>query len=294
MTLFLSSLLNGLAVGSIYGLVGVGLTVIYNTTRVFNLAQGELVVVAIMTSYWLLDLHRLPEGPTLVLVIVITVLVALFEERVIVRPFFVGDRVGTLGWFIATLGFGSVVEGVLIIRLGDGVQAIPSPISLGAVRIGQLVLAYRQLFIVAVFLVSMALLGYFLTRTWLGRAMRAVAQDREAADLRGINPLTMSKTAFLVAGVAAGIAGFVVAPAFGSDPTVGLVLTLKGFLALAIGGFGSVRGAVAGGLMLGVAEQLFDFYGNSNLEILVGVVVVLIVLTVRPQGLFKAPTQRTV
>jgi branched-chain amino acid transport system permease protein len=294
MTLFLSALLNGLAVGAIYGLVGVGLTVIYNTTRVFNLAQGDLVVVAIMTSYWLLDLHRLAEGTALVLVIVITVLVALFEERVIVRPFFVGDRVGTLGWFIATLGFGSVIEGVLIIRLGSGVQAIPSPISLGAVHIGQLILAYRQLFTVAVFLVSMAVLGYFFTRTWLGRAMRAVAQDREAADLRGINPLTMSKTAFLVAGVAAGIAGFVVAPAFGSDPTVGLELTLKGFLALAIGGFGSVRGAVAGGLLLGVAEQLFDFYVNSNLEILVGVVVVLIVLTIRPQGLFRAPTQRSV
>jgi branched-chain amino acid transport system permease protein len=292
--LFVTAMLAGLAIGSIYGLVGVGLTIVYNTTKVFNLAQGDLVMVGIMSSFWLLDLHQLPQVVDLPLVIAITTLVAAFEERVVVRPFLREERVSSLGWMIATLGFAVVVETIVIVRLGGGDAPIPSPIPLGGFHVGGVILVYRSLYVIGAFVVLISLLGFFFQRTWLGQAMRATSQDREAAGLRGINPVATARTAFLLAGVSAGIAGYVIGPTVFANPTVGLGFTLKGFLALAIGGFGSIRGAVAGGLLLGVAEQLFDTYVDSNFEVMVGVALVLLVLTVRPQGLFKAPTTRTV
>jgi len=137
-------------------------------------------------------------------------------------------------------------------------------------------------------------LELFQRKTWIGQAMRAASEDREAVSLLGINPSVMSQAAFLIAGAIAGLTGWAIAPIVFSDPSIGLNYTVKGFLALAIGGFGSVRGAVVGGLVLGIAEQLFDVYGNSDYEIVVGLVIVLAVLILRPEGLFRSSAARAV
>jgi branched-chain amino acid transport system permease protein len=156
------------------------------------------------------------------------------------------------------------------------------------------VLGYRQLLVIGTFVGVIVVLEAFYSRTWTGQAMLGAAQDREAASLVGINPAVMSRTAFVMAGMLAGVAGYVIAPITFSNPAVGLAFTLKGFLALAIGGFGSIRGAVVGGLALGVGEQLFDTYVSSNYEIVVGAVLVLLVLSARPEGLFRTSAARTV
>jgi branched-chain amino acid transport system permease protein len=121
------------------------------------------------------------------------------------------------------------------------IEAIPSPLSLRGLSIGSVQLGYRQLLIIGTFIFVILLLELFFGKTWLGQAMRGTAEDREAASLRGINPLSISRTAFIMAGLVAAIAGFVIAPITFSDPTVGFSFTLKGFLALAVGGFGSLR-----------------------------------------------------
>jgi branched-chain amino acid transport system permease protein len=121
-----------------------------------------------------------------------------------------------------------------------------------------------------------------------------VAEDREVAALRGIDALRISRLAFVIAGLVTALAAFVVAPIVSSDVTVGLTYGLKGFIALAIGGFGSLRGCVIGGLLLGVSEQWFDLYVNSNYEILAALILVLIVLAIRPSGLFGTRAVREV
>jgi branched-chain amino acid transport system permease protein len=209
----------------------------------------------------------------------------------VVRPFLKKSGAAVFGWFIATLGFSAVIEGIVFVWFGHHpIEAIPSPFPLSGFRFGTVVLGYRQIFVFGAFVAVVIFLELFYNRTWMGQAMRGTAEDREAASLRGINPITISRTAFLMAGVIAGVAGFCIAPITLSDPMVGISFTLKGFLALAIGGFGSIRGAVVGGLLLGVAEQLNDAYINPNYEVLVGLILVLLVLTVRPQGLFKSAT----
>ncbi len=290
-SVFVTAVLSGLAIGSIYGLVAIGFTVIYNATRVFNLAQGDLLLVGIMMSFLMLYVVHVSEVVDFVVVVAAAALVAGVEEKFVVRPFLKKSGAAVFGWFIATLGFSAVVEAIVNILFGHHpIVAIPSPFPLSGVHFGTIVLGYRQMFVIGTFLLVIAFVEIFYTKTWMGQAMRGTAEDREAASLRGINPIVISRTAFLMAGVIAGIAGFCIAPITLSNPMVGISFTLKGFLALAIGGFGSIRGAVVGGLLLGVAEQLFDAYVSSNYEVLVGLGLVLLVLTVRPQGLFKSAT----
>ena len=124
--------------------------------------------------------------------------------------------------------------------------------------------------------------------------MRASAEDRDAAALRGIDPSIISVTAFALGGFVAAIGAFSVAPIVLSDPTIGLNYTLKGFLALAIGGFGSVKGAVVGGVCLGISEQIWDLYVGGTYEIVAGFILLLIVLTIRPTGIFGGRLARTV
>jgi branched-chain amino acid transport system permease protein len=222
-------------------------------------------------------------------------LVAAVEERVVVRPFLKKTGAASFGWFIATLGFSSVIETVVNVLFGHhNIVSIPSPLPLSGLHIGSSVIGYRQLLIIGTFLAVIVFLDLFYARTWTGQGMRSAAEDREAASLIGVNPVAMSRTAFIMAGMLAGIAGFVIAPITFSNPAVGLNFTLKGFLALAIGGFGSIRGAVVGGLALGVGEQLFDTYVSSNYEIVVGAILVLLVLSARPEGLFRTTAARTV
>jgi branched-chain amino acid transport system permease protein len=294
-TIFFNAIIAGTTIGAIYAIVGIGFTVVFNATRVFNLAQGDLVMVGIMMSFVGLVVFKLNHLLTAALVIVSVVAIAALEERVVVRPFLRKQGAASFGWFIATLGFSLLVQAIVAVSFGNHpIVAIPSPFSLGGFQIGDVTLGYRQVFVIVTFLVVIGLLEVFYKRTWLGQAMRGTAQDREAASLLGISPATTSRSAFMLSGLVAAIAGFVIAPLTFSNPTVGLNFTLMGFLALAIGGFGSVRGAVVGGMLIGIGQQMWDLYLGSELDILTGLVLVLVVLSVRPAGLFNKVVVRNV
>jgi branched-chain amino acid transport system permease protein len=293
-TLFLTALFAGLAVGSVYGLIALSYTVVFNSTAIFNIAQGDLMMAGVLTAYFCLDRWHLPQIVTLLVIIGVVEALSLIEERVAVRPFL--RRPGTtLGWFIATLAFSLVIETVASIIYGENpVVPIPGALGNGTVVIVGVHVATKFILAFAVMVVVMIALEVFYKRSWLGTAMRGVAEDREVAALRGIDGLRISRLAFLIAGLVTALAAFVVAPIVSADVTVGLTYALKGFIALSIGGFGSLRGCVIGGLLLGIAEQMFDLYINSNYEILAGLILVLLVLAIRPTGLFGTRAVREV
>ncbi len=294
MTLFLTALFAGLAVGSVYGLIALSYTVVFNSTAIFNIAQGDLMMAGVLVSYFCLDRWHLAQILTLVIIVAVVVALSLIEERVAVRPFVARPAVG-LGWFIATLAFSLVIETIASIIYGQNpVVPIPGAFGNGTVVIAGVHVATKFILAFVVMIVVMVALEVFYKRTWLGTAMRGVAEDREVAALRGIDALRISRLAFLIAGLVTALAAFVVAPIVSADVTVGLTYGLKGFIALAAGGFGSLRGCVIGGLLLGVAEQMFDLYVSSNYEILAGLILVLLVLAVRPSGLFGTRAVREV
>jgi len=293
MTLFLTALFAGLAVGSVYGLIALSYTVVFNSTAIFNIAQGDLMMAGVLVSYFCLDRWHLAQVLTLVIIVAVVVSLSLIEERVAVRPFVARPVVG-LGWFIATLAFSLIIETVASIIYGQNpVVPIPGPFN-GTIVIAGVHVAMKFILAFAAMIVVMVALELFYKRTWLGTAMRGVAEDREVAALRGIDALRISRLAFVIAGVVTALAAFVVAPIVSADVSVGLTYGLKGFIALAVGGFGSLRGCVIGGLLLGVAEQMFDLYVNANYEILAALILVLIVLAVRPAGLFGTRAVREV
>jgi branched-chain amino acid transport system permease protein len=294
MTLFLTALIAGLAVGSVYGLIALSYTVVFNSTSIFNVAQGDLMMAGVLVAYFCLDRWHLPEIVTLAVILGVVVSLSLLEERVAVRPF-VSKPVTGLGWFIATLAFSLVLETVASIIYGQNpVVPIPGALGSGTITVAGVHVATKFILAFVTMIVILVALEVFYKRTWLGTAMRGVAEDREVAALRGIDALRISRLAFVIAGVVTALAAFVVAPIVSADVSVGLTYGLKGFIALAAGGFGSLRGCVIGGLILGVAEQMFDLYVSSNYEILAGLIVVLIVLAVRPTGLFGRTAVREV
>ena len=294
MTLFLTALFAGLAVGSVYGLIALSYTVVFNSTAIFNVAQGDLMMAGVLVSYFCLDRWHLPQILTLLVIVGVVVSLSLIEERVAVRPF-VARPVTGLGWFIATLAFSLIIETVASIIYGQNpVVPIPGALGNGTVVVAGVHVATKFILAFVVMIAILVALEVFYKRSWLGTAMRGVAEDREVAALRGIDALRISRLAFIIAGLVTALAAFVVAPIVSADVTVGLTYGLKGFIALAAGGFGSLRGCVIGGLLLGVAEQMFDLYVSSNYEILAGLILVLVVLAVRPTGLFGRTAVRQV
>lgn len=295
MTLFLITLIAGLAVGSVYGLIAISYAIVFESSGVFNVAQGDLLVAGILTSYFAVVVWQLPQVLALVLVVGVVVLLSLVEERFAVRP--VLRRVGSdsISWFISTLAFGLIVSTAASVIYGHNpVRPIPSPFGDTGFRLGSVVVAPRYLAAFVLLIAVCVLLELFYRRSLLGVAMRAVAEDREVAALRGISINRIGRTAFVIAGLVTGLAAFVVAPIVSADVSVGLVYSLKGFIALAVGGFGSLRGAAIGGLLLGVAEQMFGLYGDPSYEVLAGLLLVIAVLAISPRGLFNRASAREV
>jgi branched-chain amino acid transport system permease protein len=290
----INACITGLATGAIYGLIAIGYTVVYNGTRIFNLAQGDLVMVGVMLSYYTLDVVHLSQWLAVPAVLVGTGAISLIEERLVVRPF-LKRKDESIGWFIATLAFALLLESV-VIRLYGNNPPLPvrSPLPTSAVHIGFIHFTPQQLLAIIVFVAVASGLQFFYRVSWMGQAMRATSADRHLAMMRGIDVNRISQLAFAIAGVGAGVAGYVVAPIVYSDPSIGLNYAIKGFIALALGGFGNMRGAIVGALMLGVAEQVFDVYGPPAYELGVGVVLLVVALVIRPTGLFGALQAREV
>ncbi|MBO9522351.1 MAG: branched-chain amino acid ABC transporter permease [Nocardioidaceae bacterium] len=294
MSLLLNAIVTGIAIGAVYGLIAMAYSVVFVATRVFNLAQGDLVMVGVLVSFWAIEIRHWPQVVALLVVIGVVCALSLVEERIAVRPF-LGRGVDDIGWFISTLAFGLVIATIATNLYGNRPPLpVASPLTKDAIRIGsvtttpQLLLAFATLVLVTV------LLELFYRRTWLGHALRGTAEDREVAALRGISAVRMSRIAFLLGGVIAGLAAFVIAPVVYADVSLGLSYSIKGFVALAVGGFGSTRGALAGALSLGVAEQVFDLYADPHYELLAALLLLLVVLTVRPHGIFGSAKARTV
>ncbi len=292
--ILLSAVVIGLATGSLYAMVAVGYTIVYNATRVFNLAQGQLVMMSIMLSYFVLSAEKWPLIVALVVCVVVSGAAGIVEERFIVRPLLRLGH-GHIGWLIATLAFSIIIETVVADVYGyNPPRSIPSPLVGHVLSLGPVTLSLQYVLVMAALVLIVVSVEAFYSRTWTGQAMRATAEDREAAALFGIDPARLGMAAFAIGGVVAGVAGFVIAPIVFSTVTIGLTYSLEGFLAMAIGGFGSLRGAVVGALLLGVVTELWDVYIGSSVDLAAGLCLLIVVLAVRPVGIFGRLGERTV
>jgi len=280
---------SGLALGAVYALVAIGYNIVFLSSRTFNFAQAQLMMVGTFVAYTGLVTLRLPALVVAVLAAVTVLLLAGLEERFAVRP--VPDHETQL---VTTLGVATLLNGLTQLVWGGQPLTVPffGPQDVVELVGGRVYPVEIALLIVAVLLVVG--LTQLSRRSMLGLALMGMSEDREAAQLRGVDVRRLAFWAFAASGALAGLLGLLVGPKTYAVATLGAALALKGFVALAIGGFGSLPGALVGGLTVGLVESVAARYLGAEYSNLSVFAVLLVVLMTRPAGLFGRVRERVV
>jgi branched-chain amino acid transport system permease protein len=279
----------GLSVGAVYALVALGYNIVYIGSGVLNFAQANLMVLGVFLAYWGLVQVGWPIVPIFVVAVVIVALAAMTEERLAIRP--VREIQGQL---VTMVGAATLITGIIEVIWGQQALTVPSFFSNtpthvlgGAVVPNDLVL----IGLAVVFTAGFALVSRF---TMIGLSALAVSEDREAAQMRGISARRVQVGVFAVSGALAGFLGPFIGPLTFASYTLPYSLALIGFVALALGGYGSIIGATIGAFAIGLAEQYTDRYIGGNYENLMVFAILVLVLMVVPNGLFGARRERMV
>ncbi|MTE01649.1 hypothetical protein GIY56_15275 [Paracoccus sp. YIM 132242] len=277
-------LLAGLTNGSVYGLIALSLSVIYSASRVINFAQGEFVMLGAMSAVLFLVTLALPWPVALVAVIVVSVVVALGLDHGIYRPL-VRRKAEPLTIMIGTLAGAIVIYGSAFLIWGPEPRFVPPVLSLAPIRLGFLISNAQQLSLIVLFFGFLALTWFILYRTRFGLSVRATGVDPKVALLMGIRSERIVQFTFIYSAAMSGIAGMMIGPLLGAHVSMGILITVKGFMAAILGGLGSPFAAAAGGLAIGMLEALMAGYGTSLYAEPAIFVLILMVLIVRPYGL---------
>lgn len=277
----LQFLLSGLVIGSIYGLIGVGFTCIFNVTGIVNFAQGDFAMIGALSAIALIT-AGLPMPVALLLAVVLTCLVAAAIERTAIRPV----RGDVVRGIIVTIGIGVILQGIAVILWGTDAQPMDAFSGERPIHIMGATIVPQSLWVIGTAAALMIALDLFFRRTYLGQMFRACAVNPFAAQLVGIRTGTMSLVSFIMSGALGAIAGIIVAPIALTQYDSGLALGIKGFVACIVGGFGGPIGAALGGLLLGVLEAFAAGYVSSGYKNAIAFVLLLAFLLFRPGGLF--------
>lgn len=282
MNYFIELLVSGLAVGAIYGLVAMGFAVIYKATGIVNFAQGEVGMLSAYITWSLATSLGTGSLATVALAIVVGAVLGLLCERLIMRPM-LGEPV--LSVVLVTVGLAVVLRSIVTIVWGASPHKFEVAGADELVNLGGIGLRVSQLGVLEALVLAVAGFWYFLGHSRFGVAMRAVAADEKTARLMGVSTARVQAVAWASASALAGLAGALFAVIYGLTPTI-YELGLKAFPATVLGGFDSVLGSGVSGLIIGVLENMTGGYLSSSLKEIAGFMLILVVLMVRPFGLF--------
>ena len=277
-------LLSGLATGAIYALIGLGFAIIYNSTGIINFAQGEFVMLGGMFGVYFYEIVKFPLAAALLLAVLCAAAAGVLFERLAIRPL---RRATPLGLVIITIGGSILVRGIAMLVWGKDTHALPTFSGDTPIALAGATLLPQHLWIFALTVLLIAVNKLFFQFTITGKALRACAVNRRAAGLVGIDVRRMTMFSFLLASGMGALAGIIVAPLTMTSYDVGIMLGLKGFCAAIIGGMSNGIGTVLGGLLLGVLESLGAGLISSGYKDAITFIILLLILFLRPQGLFS-------
>jgi branched-chain amino acid transport system permease protein len=269
--------------GSLYAMIGVGLTVVFGVMRIINLAHGEMVMLGMFGAYWGQALWRLDPFLSLLLWAPLMFVAGMGIYRLLLRRIVPGGELNTL---LYTAGLSLLVANVALLLWTGDYRTISLSYAAEPLRPLGISIPVPLLMAFALAVAITSALWGFLTRTDLGRAVRATSQNAEAAILMGVDVERVAVFTFGLGTALAAAAGVLLAPSLYLYPTVGELLIVKCFVIVVLGGLGSVPGAIAGGVLLGVVESLGAVYVSSTYKDGIGFVLFLAVLLYRPSGLF--------
>lgn len=264
--------------------MGLGIVLVFQVTGIINFAQGEFVMLGAL-SFAILREYDVPLLFAATIAIGGTTLAGLLVERLAIAP---ARQATHTRLIILTIGASITIQGLALLFFGTNPHFAPNFSDGGPIRVGAVVILPQYLWVVGTTAVVVVALWWFLTRTMTGRAMRAVAMNKDAARSVGISPSRMSMLAFMLAGSLGAVGGVILAPLQAPDAGIGVALGLKGFTAAVIGGLHSPVGAVVGGLSIGVIESLASGWLPSGYKDAVTFGILFLVLLLRPQGLLRS------
>lgn len=279
---FLQFLFSGITVGATYALAALGFTLIYNASNVINFAQGEFIMLGGMLAV-LFAQAGLPMPVVLLLAIAIPAVVGVVMEKVAIEPI---KGAETVSLIIVTIGASLVIRGLIQVWLGKGTHSLPAFSGDAPLEILGATLLPQSLWVLGVTSVVVVCLWYFFNRTLTGKAMLATSFNRTAAELVGINTNWVLFMSFAMAAGLGALGGILITPITMTSYDVGIMLGLKGFVAVVVGGLGNGLGAVVGGLLVGVLEAMGAGYISSAYKDAIPFVLILLVLFFMPRGLF--------
>lgn len=280
---FIQQIFNGLVVGSIYTLIALGLTTIFGILGIAHFAHGSVAMFGGYLTYFLISALGIGLLPSFILAMAVGALLGIVLERVAYYPV---RNAPPINSFIIALGLTLIIEKLNLLAFGIDQVIIPTPfvnvINIGGVTMPEL--RIYVLVIAAILVIGMTLL---IQRTWIGMAVRAVAQNRAAAVLMGINVNSVSMFVFALSSALGVAAGVLVGALFAVAPGVSSGLVIKGFAVLILGGLGSIPGAIVGGMVLGVSEAFAAAFVSSAYKDVISFLLMILVLLVRPEGLMR-------
>jgi branched-chain amino acid transport system permease protein len=280
---------NGILMGTIYGLTALGLTIIFGVLKVINFAHGSLLMVGMYFAYWAVALSGLHPYLAIIVVVPIMFFFGYYLQDVVIKPIFKAEREvrEPITVIIVTTGVWYILDNLTLLIFGPQYRSIQdNPLRGEMLEIGEMLISVPKLWgFVAAMLTAIAVYWFF-QKTRLGRAIRATSLDRDAASLMGINQYKVYNIAFGIGTATAGIAGVTLVPFYNVFPTVGVLFDIKGFIIVVLGGLGSIGGAILGGIIVGVIESVGPQFMTATWTEGIVYALFLLVLFVKPSGLF--------
>jgi branched-chain amino acid transport system permease protein len=287
---FVQLLFSGLTIGSIYALIAIGFVVTYNVTGVLNFAQGEFAMLGALTTISLLG-AGLPLWAAIALGILIVVLIGALFEKTAIYP---ARNSSTATLIIITIGVSFALRGLAILIWGTEPKSLRPFTNNDPITLFSAVLLPQNLWAIGISLLGVFSMGYFFNKTYVGKAVTACVVNKFAARLMGINPEKMSLISIAISAGLGALAGIVIAPISGASYNMGMMLGMKAFVAAVIGGLTNAPAAVVGAFLLGILESFTEGLWSSGLKDAVSFALLLIILFVKPNGLFAKATGKRV
>ncbi len=294
MTLFLSYLINGISLGSVYAIIALGYTMVYGIAKMLNFAHGDVIMIGAYVSFCAMQYLGLPAVLSVVLAMAVCTVLGIVIEGLAYKPL---RQAPSLAVLITAIGVSYFLQNLALIIWGSTPKSFSSVVSIGSITLldGQLVISGETIVTVLANILIMAALTQFTSRTKFGKAMRAVSEDKGAAELMGINVNATISMTFAIGSALAAIAGVLLCSAYPTlQPTTGSMPGIKAFTAAVFGGIGSIPGAMIGGVLLGIIEILGKAYVSTELGDALVFAVLILVLLVKPTGLLGKPVREKV
>lgn len=282
LTTILQALVTGVLMAGIYALVAIGLTLIFGVVRIVNFAQGEFVMLGMYATYWLWKLWGIDPYLSLLVTMPLLFCVGVLVQRVLLQPIL---RAHDLAQIFMTVGLSVVLMNAALFFFTADFRSVKVAYTDWVLRLGGVTVPVPRLFAFAGALLLAGLLTLLLFKTDVGKALRAVAQDREVSTLLGVNPERMYLLAVGLGAALAGAAGGLIVPFFYVFPTVGVTFVLIAFVVVILGTLGSIKGALLASLIVGVAESLGILFAGADLGLVVVFAILVATLVVKPSGL---------